>query len=151
MKMENNPNSTIVLGGDFNMPDIDWDSNTVKQQSTRKTLHTKLLDTVSDHTLYQLQTTPTRGENLLDLYITNKPRLTRSTCVIPGISVHYIVVADSDIQPLHSKKTTKNYPPISQSEVGRNEKRRQQTLALSSWTSTTPETFIRNGVVLNTT
>ena len=48
-----------------------------------------------DHALSQLVHSPTRLNNILDLFITNLPALTKSVDVIPGISDHDIVLINS--------------------------------------------------------
>ena len=50
-----------------------------------------------DHALSQLVVTPTRGTNILDLFITNFPSLVTSVSTIPGISDHEIVSVQSAI------------------------------------------------------
>jgi len=36
-KMKNNPNHTLMIGGDFNLGDINWDSESVHPKSAKKT------------------------------------------------------------------------------------------------------------------
>ena len=96
----------VVLGGDFNAPEIDWNGPFVKPGATRPTLHQKLLDVANDNILTQVQMDPTRGPNVLDLFFTNKPSLVRNVQVIPGISDHEMVVVDADIKA----QTTKSVP-----------------------------------------
>ena len=67
-------------------------------------MHEKLITLLNDHHLTQLQKEPTRECNVLDLYCTNKPSLTKFISVIPGISDHDIVLVDSDIKPKLAKK-----------------------------------------------
>ena len=47
-----------------------------------------LTDIMEDHGLSQHVTCPTRGDNILDLLLTNKPNFTIQSQVIPGISDH---------------------------------------------------------------
>ena len=67
-------------------------------------MHEKLITLLNDHHLTQLQKEPTRECNVLDLYYTNKPSLTKFISVIPGISDHDIALVDSDIKPKLAKK-----------------------------------------------
>ena len=46
-----------------------------------------------------MQSEPTRGQNLLDLFCCNKPSLVKSITSIPGISDHNIVLADCKLKP----------------------------------------------------
>lgn len=103
-KIKNNPKAIIMLGGDFNARDIDWAKGVVFQDSEKKKLHEKLLEVVSETSLTQQQHQPSRGKSVLDLYLTNKPGLTKMITLIPGISDHEIVVTDSNIRPVFNKK-----------------------------------------------
>jgi len=73
----NNVNSTTILAGDFNAGNIDWSTDSVKPNCDRAAIHNKLLSVLNDHHLEQQQKLPTREQNVLDLYCTNKPTLTR--------------------------------------------------------------------------
>ncbi len=50
-----NGNKVIMLGGDFNLPDIDWTIPTIKNQCTTPAIHNQLLNTLADHSLTQLK------------------------------------------------------------------------------------------------
>ena len=104
-KIKNNQNAIIMLGGDFNAGDIDWETGKVFSYSNRKKLHGKLLDVLHETSLTQQQFSPTHGNNVLDLYCTNMPGLTKNISILPGIADHEIVAVDSDIRPLFNKKT----------------------------------------------
>ena len=73
--MSKNSNQTIVLGGDFNLPDIDWDNGVVNPKAANKSQCELLLSSLDTHALAQIHKEPTREENILDLLITNKPGL----------------------------------------------------------------------------
>ena len=100
----NNPNATIIVGGDFNAGDIDWDTNTVPSGSNQKTICTKLLEILNCHHLEQQQMDSPREKRILDLFCSNKPNLTKSVHVIPGLSDHEAVCTDCDIQARTHKK-----------------------------------------------
>ena len=93
-----------MLVGDFNLGDIEWDSETVDPKSTQKSASDKLIHLLRDHQLSQMQREHTRENRLLDLFCTNKPSLVKSVSTIPGISDHDAIVADSDIKPAYIKK-----------------------------------------------
>jgi len=93
-----------MLGGDFNLGDIEWDSETVDPKSTHKSACDKLIHLLRDHQLSQLLREHTRENRLLDLFCTNKPSLVKSMSTIPGISDHDAIIADSDIKPAYVKK-----------------------------------------------
>jgi hypothetical protein len=96
--------SPIILGGDFNAGDIDWEHNSVAAGSDRKALCEKLIEVLENHDLEQLQREPTRNNAVLDLYCTNRPNLVKCISTVPGISDHDIVVVDSDIKAQINKK-----------------------------------------------
>ena len=89
----NNPNPVIILGGDFNVPHIDWSTGEVFPGCTKKQPHERFL---ADHHLTQIQHEATRHKNILYLYCTNKPSLVKQNTVLPGISDHEIVVIDAE-------------------------------------------------------
>ncbi|KAK4826957.1 hypothetical protein QYF61_012806 [Mycteria americana] len=60
----------LILIGDFNHPDICWKSDTVNCNQCRK-----LMECVEDNVLVQVMESPTRGEALLDLLLTNAEEL----------------------------------------------------------------------------
>ena len=103
-KNTKNPNASIILGGDFNCPHIDWSSNTLTPDCNNKPLHEHLLDLLSDHNLEQMQRDPTRFCNVLDLYCTNRPGLVKYATTIPGVSDHDIIVVDAALKPEFTKK-----------------------------------------------
>ena len=83
-------NSKIVIAGDLNFPDYVWASMTLKP-SGYPNLHRQFCDFLHDKGLEQLVLEPTRGENTLDLVMTNTPHLVPRIETIPGISDHEIV------------------------------------------------------------
>ena len=101
----NRRDSTIILGGDFNFGDIDWESESVREGSSNAAASQRLLDILNDNQLSQLQRESTRKDRLLDLYITNRPTLVKTITMVPSISDHDgAIVADSDIIPAYNKK-----------------------------------------------
>ena len=101
---QNNPNSTVFIGGDFNCGDIDWENHCIKQDSRRKSMHNLLMRILDDFHLSQMVRCATHGKNLLDLFITNQPGLVKSCNVIPGYSDHEVAVADCELNPIVQKK-----------------------------------------------
>ncbi|CAM4697277.1 unnamed protein product [Lepidochelys kempii] len=61
---------TLILMGDFNFPDICWESNTAVHRQSRK-----FLESVGDNFLVQVLEEPTRGGAFLDLLLTNRVEL----------------------------------------------------------------------------
>ena len=61
------------------------------------------MSSLDTHALAQIHKEPTREENILDLLITNKPGLIKSSHSVPGISDHCAVVTELDIDPLYRR------------------------------------------------
>ena len=103
-------NSNIWLCGDFNIPDVVWQDGTVRPGSACPSIHRRFIEILSDAGMEQLNTSPTRGQNILDLFLSNNPSLVQHVRVIPGISDHDIVLSDSLIKPLRVNiKPVKSY------------------------------------------
>ena len=85
-----------ILGGDFNLPDIDWDNYTIKGTQTSKDINDSFLRMSADLNLQQVVNIPTRGDNILDLLFTSNPgQLNRCRTLPPiGNSDHDIVLLD---------------------------------------------------------
>jgi hypothetical protein len=108
---KNNPRSTLILAGDFNARDIDWDNMTPKQECQKKSLCNKLINILSEANLHQMQRQNTREDAILDLLCTNKPSLVKNIDTIPGISDHDgIILADISLQAHINKKPQRRVP-----------------------------------------
>ena len=81
-------NATILIGGDFNLPGIDWSTQTHRIGSPNKQDCELFLDMLMSESLEQLNREPTRGSNILDLCISSEPELVHSCTTGPGISDH---------------------------------------------------------------
>ena len=99
------PRSTIWVAGDFNLPDINWDRDTISGNQYPRQLNADFLHTIHNCDMEQIVNCPTRDHNTLDLFITNRPSLVNRCEVLPGISDHDIVYVDSNI-------SAKRQPPI---------------------------------------
>ena len=104
----NNTKATIIVAGDYNAGDIDWDLCHVNANSSKNLICQKLIDTFNEYGLTKLQKLPTRGEAILDLFATNKPDLVKSITNIPGLSYdHDDLVIDMDVMAQVSKKPSR--------------------------------------------
>ena len=97
-------NKHIVLGGDFNLPRINWKKKSIKAGSNQHIQHQQLLDMEQELGFEQMQHSPSRESNILDLYFTTYPKLVESCYNVPGISDHHMVVVDCDVKPRYKKK-----------------------------------------------
>ena len=88
-------NSPIWIGGDINLPDIEWESNAIKTHQYLYKINETFIQMMYDCHLDQVVNFPTRGKNILDVLLTNNTSLIERIIDVPGISAHNnIVVAD---------------------------------------------------------
>ena len=90
-------NSIFWIGGDLNLPDIDWNTLSSSGNHVPASVSHCFLDMLQDCNLQQMVTFPTRCDNILDLFITNRPALVSRCCPLPGIGDHDIVLVDSSL------------------------------------------------------
>ena len=83
------------ITGDFNLPNIDWNLNSVTSNSYPLDICNMLIDVLSIGGFSQLVSTSTRGHNILDLFATNRPTLIEHLNVISGVSDHEIIKVES--------------------------------------------------------
>ena len=113
-------NATTILGGDFNTPSIDWTlpEPILKQGGTHTAIHEELLDVLNDHGLEQMVHKPTRGDNTLDLLVTNRPSSVNRIEIMPKISDHATVFADISCQPKFIKQVPRRISLFSKANWG---------------------------------
>ena len=97
--------AVVWVAGDFNLPDIDWTRNTITGYQYRKDVKKAFLTLQSDVGLHQIIDRPTREDNILDLFFTNRPSLVNRSTVIPGISDHRAIFIGSHITMTRQKPT----------------------------------------------
>jgi len=109
--------ATIIVAGDLNYPDIDWSTNEIRSLgSTHAANHLELIGLVDDYSLEQLVHEPTRGDNTLDLVLTNCPPICHDVRVQPGLSDHEAVLCHLDFRPIRNKTTQREIPIYSKAE-----------------------------------
>ena len=89
-----NPKPPIWMAGDFNLLAIDWDNLSVTNPLQ---LCNIMLNCVADSGLTQIVHSPTRENNILDIFLTNRPSLISDCHTLSGISDHEIVFINSYI------------------------------------------------------
>jgi hypothetical protein len=87
-KIDLSKSPNIWLTGDFNLHHIDWPNQATMQDCPKPGLCRHLIDTANDYGLDQVILTPTRKDNILDLFFTNNSTLVEKAVVLPGISDH---------------------------------------------------------------
>ena len=96
--------TTVCLGGDFNEPDIDWDTLSLKPGCKNPNVARKLLEIVHDFSLEQVVKEPTRQKNILDLFFTSNHATIQNSMVAPGVGDHDgIPVIDQSSRPWRAK------------------------------------------------
>jgi hypothetical protein len=101
----------IWLGGDFNLPGIDWQNENIKHNSQHTAECHQLLDISKNAFLDQLVLEPTRitetQSNTLDLFFTINNTIVNQVRVIPGISDHEAVFIESSLRPINKLAITR--------------------------------------------
>ena len=86
----------VIIGGDFNLPDINWIDMTSVSSGRYRAKSDALLSVMNSSGLEQLVSVPTRisdnCRSILDLVITNVPQLVRNVVTDTGISDHLAVL-----------------------------------------------------------
>ncbi len=100
---ERHPSACIWLSGDFNLPDIDWSTDSIVSHQYTIALNNTFISLFQDMGLQQIVDFPTRGEKTLDLFLTNRPTLVLKSSPLPGVSDHEIVLTISDSQARRKK------------------------------------------------
>ncbi|CAG2233977.1 unnamed protein product [Mytilus edulis] len=95
-KSQKHKSSIFILGGDFNLPDIDWKNYTIQGTQTSRDINNAFLEMAANLNIQQLVDKPTRGDNTLDVLFTSHPgQLNRCKTIPPlGNSDHDIVLLD---------------------------------------------------------
>jgi len=108
MKCFEQKSPTIILNGDFNFPEIIWNSGEICL-STRKTGLTNILKKFTDnHSLNQKVSEPTRQLNILDLLYSNNHDLFQDISIeeYKKLSDHKIIMALTSMQSWIPKPKT---------------------------------------------
>ena len=96
--------SVFLIGGDFNLPDINWDLLKPFGNKYLKSINETFLDAFQDSGLHQIVSEPTRENTILDLFLTSNPNLSKNTKVISGLGDHEAVL-NTSLLNLPRKKT----------------------------------------------
>ena len=89
---ESTKDKQIIIAGDFNCPNINWNTLTVERGAPDRELQHALIDFATEHNLTQVHQQPTRDDNILDLVFISNPSLVKISTSIPGISDHTMVI-----------------------------------------------------------
>ena len=97
--------SIVIIGGDFNTPDIDWNQLTITGSQYPAKVSQTFLNITSDNSFEQLVDFPTRKNKTLDLILTSHPSYKHRCKPMPSIgnSDHDIVLYDTSIKAYRPK------------------------------------------------
>ncbi|KAL3853831.1 hypothetical protein ACJMK2_017332 [Sinanodonta woodiana] len=105
LKTDNGRLPNAILSGDFNLPSIDWNTNTVKDNPQYgSVMNTELVEITTNNDLQQMVTEATRGNNILDLLFTTNPALVYNIEIHPGMSDLGVIITDINLKAKTSKK-----------------------------------------------
>eukprot|EP00057_Strongylocentrotus_purpuratus_P009574 XP_011664048.1 PREDICTED: uncharacterized protein LOC105438213 [Strongylocentrotus purpuratus] len=111
----------LIVGGDFNLADVDWTKRTVKPYATEAAKCSMLLDICNDFFLDQMVRDPTRisgsTKNILDIFLTSHPNFIRNCKVTAGLSDHEAVTFEINSKPRLAKKATRKIYIFSKANV----------------------------------
>ena len=96
-----NSEATVILTGDFNCPDICWDSLSTNTGSKVVGISEKPINVSTQNGLQQLQRESTKRDSILDLFFTSNVSLMSIIDTIPGISTdteHEAIVVDLNLK-----------------------------------------------------
>ena len=98
---------SIIIAGDLNLPDINWENLCTTNQHTA-TKQNKLLEIVSEYGLTNMVNEPTRLDsgNILDLVLTSNPALISNVNTVSGMSDHEAVLFQINMNPIEKKNYT---------------------------------------------
>ena len=97
------PDSTIWIGGDANLPGIEWDTTSIKGNRYTIPINNTIINTMFDAGCEQVVNFATRAVNTLNLFFTHRPSLVNKCLPLPGLSDHDIVLVDTNITPARQK------------------------------------------------
>ncbi|XP_072018292.1 uncharacterized protein [Amphiura filiformis] len=92
-------NASIWLLGDFNLPDVNWITNSFIPCGRYPGPSKLMIDIALDHGLHQIVQKPTRGKSILDLCFTNDVSFVKDVQVIDGLSDHDTVIVSALVRP----------------------------------------------------
>ena len=95
----NHPNCDFWISGNFNLPDIDWSSPTIKSHQYPKSMSQEFHKLPLYCDLEQMVSIPSRRNNIIDLFFTTHPSLIDKCVSIPGVGDHVAVLLDMSTTP----------------------------------------------------
>ena len=107
MLKKQNKHNMLIIGGDFNAPNIYWPTLTIKGHQFPERMNKHILDITKDNVFEQIMDFPTREDKTLDLILTTHPSYTYTARCKPlpslGRSDHDIVLYDTSLMPFRPR------------------------------------------------
>ena len=100
---KNNPGAVVWIAGDINLNDIEWETHSIASHQYKLAINESFLNLLETAGLEQIVNFPTRGDNTLDVIITNRPSLTNRWSGLPGLSDHDMVYMDANVRAARRK------------------------------------------------
>ena len=105
---------TVIITGDFNLPQIDWIKQSVEGYNPTAV---RFLKMCSLHDLHQVVTSPTRGGSTLDLVLTSKIDNITNTQILPPIgSSDHEAIEFSILGAPKTKRLNKEFPLLTEKD-----------------------------------
>jgi hypothetical protein len=132
--------ATIWISGDLNLPDIDWATDAITGHQYSLAINNCFLTPFHDFRLSQIVNFPTRLDNTLDLFLTNRPSLVSKCSPLPGVSDHEMVLSISDVRAKRQKPVRRKILLWKKADMSQIKSRLQEfaTSFLASNTADTP-------------
>ena len=89
------PDTPIWIAGDMN---INWELSCVTNNSYPINLCETFINFTLEHGFTQTVNSPTRGKNILDVFLTNRISLVTQCSTVGGISDHEAIIVKSSLQ-----------------------------------------------------
>ena len=100
----------IWIGGDMNLPDIEWETEQPTTNQYTHSISSSFLDSLANTGLQQIVNVPTRNNNNLDVFLNNRPSLVRQCVGMPGLSDHDIAFVETSSRAIPNKPARHNIP-----------------------------------------
>ena len=103
-------NMPIWIGGEMNLPDIEWEAEQLTTNQNTHSINYSFLDTLANTGLQQIVSFPTRKNDTLDVVLTNRPSLVKQCVGMPGLSDHDIVFVETSSRALRHRPARRKIP-----------------------------------------
>ena len=112
-------NKQIILVGDFNCPDVDWETNSAPPGAPDRLIQQAVADATNEHHLTQIHSDPTRQNRLLDLVFVSNPTLVKHSTSTPGLGDHHAVVTDLNSKPFITRQPPRTVYQFQKADWGK--------------------------------